>query len=110
MKIFKKKVKKIPDGKYRVIKIGKDAIYELLREAIKDRAEGFFDVSDSTSIVTCFDIDWEKQEFICIARNEKGDDERLDFDIDTEELFEKLENTTDSVFCEDRYIELSEDE
>lgn len=109
MKIFKKREKKIPEGKYRVIKIGKDAMYELMREAIIDRAEGFFDVSDSTSIVTCFDIDWEKQEFICIARNEKGDNEHLDFDIDIEELFETLENTTDSVFCEKGYIELSED-
>ena len=46
MPIFKKKEKTIPEGNYRIIKIGKDAIYEVLREYIIDNQQNFFDVTD----------------------------------------------------------------
>ena len=99
--------KKIPDSKYRVIKIGKDAVYEAMREYFKDNIEAFFDISDCTSAVTHFDIDWDNGEFICIARNELAENEHLQFDIDTQKLFSKLENTTDTLFSWNRYAELS---
>lgn len=99
--------KTIPDGKYRVIKIGKDAIYEVVREYFKDHLEAFFDISDCTTAVTSFDINWDKGEFICIARNELPENEHLQFDIDTQKLFSKLENTTDTLFSCNRYAELS---
>ena len=41
MSIFKKKEKTIPQNKFRIIKIGKDAIYEVLREYIIDNQENF---------------------------------------------------------------------
>ncbi|MBQ3044618.1 MAG: hypothetical protein IJD49_01565 [Clostridia bacterium] len=100
--------RKIPDGKYRVIKIGKDAVYEAMREYFTDNAEVFFDISDSTTAVTRFDIDWDKGEFICIARNELPENEHLQFDIDTDKLFSRLENTTDTLFSRNRYVEMSE--
>lgn len=100
--------RKIPDGKYRVIKIGKDAVYEAMREYFMDNAEVFFDISDSTTAVTRFDIDWDKGEFICIARNELPENEHLQFDIDTDKLFSRLENTTDTLFSRNRYVEMSE--
>lgn len=100
--------RKIPDGKYRVIKIGKDAVYEAMREYFKDNAEVFFDISDSTTAVTRFNIDWDKGEFICIARNELPENEHLQFDIDTDKLFSRLENTTDTLFSRNRYVEMSE--
>lgn len=99
--------RKIPDGKYRVIKIGKDAIYEVVQEYFKDHLEAFFDISNSSTAVTRFDIDWDKGEFICIARNELTENEHLQFDIDTQKLFSKLENTTDTLFTDNRYVELS---
>ena len=99
--------KTIPDGKYRVIKIGKDAVYEIMREYFKDNLEAFFEISDSTTAITSFDIDWNKGEFICIARNELPENEHLQFDIDTQKLFAKLEHTTDTVFSNNRYVELS---
>jgi len=101
------KQRTIPDGKYRVIKIGKDAIYEVVREYFEDHLEAFFDISDCTTAVTSFDIDWDNGEFICIARNELPENEHLQFDIDTQKLFSKLENTTDTLFSHNRYVELS---
>lgn len=100
--------KKIPDNKYRIIKIGKEALFELICEAFKDSEELFFDVSDSTTIAKSFCIDWEKGEFICVARNELPEGkEHLQFDVDVYELLSKIENTTDTLFAPNRYVELS---
>ncbi|MBR3908878.1 MAG: hypothetical protein IKJ50_04075 [Clostridia bacterium] len=110
MPIFKKKGKTIPQNKYRIVKIGKDAIYEILREYIIDNQENFFDVTDGTKIVTHFDINWDTGEFICIARNEYGEDEHLQSNIDTTKILSKLQDTTETVFEDKRYIELSEEE
>lgn len=110
MRFFKKKEKKIPNNKYRIIKIGKEALFEFLKESVIDNQKYFFDITDDTSVVTHFDIDWDKGEFICIARNEQAENELLQFDIDTEKLLSKLKNTTDSLFNENRYIELSKED
>ncbi len=101
------KKKTIPDDKYRVIKIGKEAVFEFLYESFKDKIETFFDVSDSTTVVTAFDIDRDKGEFICIARNEMSENERLQIDVDLQKLLSKLEATTDTLFQNNRYVELS---
>ena len=101
------KNKTIPDDKYRVIKIGKEAIFEFLYESFKDRIEMFFDVSDMTTVVTAFDIDWEKGEFICVARNEMSENEHLQFNVNIQSLLQNLETTTDTLFQNNRYVELS---
>ena len=102
--------KRIPDDKYRIIKIGKEALFELICEAFKDSEEEFFDVTDATTIVKSFSIDWEKGEFLCIARNElPEEEEHLQFDVDTNELISKIKNTTDTLFAPNRYIEVSKD-
>lgn len=110
MALFKKKAKTIPEGKYRIIKIGKDAIYEVLREYIIDNQEDFFDVTDGTKIVTHFEIDWNNGEFICIARNEYGENEHLQCNIDTTELLSKIQDTTETMFIDKTYVEMSEEE
>lgn len=107
---MKQNKKTIPDDKYRVIKIGKEAIFEFLYESITERVETFFDVSDSTNVVTGFEFDWDKGEFICIARNEMSENENLQIDVDLKELLSKLEVTTDTLFQNNRYIELSKSE
>ncbi|MBO5858452.1 MAG: hypothetical protein J6R20_01585 [Clostridia bacterium] len=104
---MKREKKIIPDNKYRVIKIGKEAIFEFLYESFKDRIEMFFDVSDMTTVVTAFDIDWEKGEFICVARNEMSENEHLQIDVDLKKLLSELESTTDTLFQNNRYVELS---
>ena len=110
MSFFKKQEKTIPEGKYRIIKIGKDAIYEVLREYIIDSQENFFDVTDGTKIVTHFDINWDTGEFICAARNDHGENEHLQCNIDTAELLSKLQDTTETLFVDKRYIEMSEED
>ena len=103
--------KRIPDNKYRIIKIGKGALFELICEAFKDSEEQFLDVSDATKIVKSFSIDWDKGEFICVARNElPEEEEHLQFYVDAYELISKIENTTDTLFAPNRYIDLSEAE
>ena len=102
------KEKRIPDDKYRIIKIGKEALFELIYESFIDSEEQLFDISDGTSIVTGFDIDWEKGEFICVARNELDENEHLQFDIDISEVLTKINPTTDSLYNSGKhYIELS---
>lgn len=110
MPFFKKPDKIIPDGNYRIIKIGKDAIYEVIREYIIDNQEDFFDVTDGTKIVTHFEIDWNNGEFICIARNEYGENEHLQCNINTAELLSKMKDTTKTMFIDKRYVEMSEEE
>ncbi|MBQ7108294.1 MAG: hypothetical protein IJN95_04305 [Clostridia bacterium] len=109
MALFKNK-KTIPEDKYRIIKIGKDAIYEVLREYIIDNQEDFFDVTDGTKIVTHFEIDWNNGEFICVARNEYGENEHLQCNINTAELLSKMKDTTKTMFIDKRYVEMSEEE
>ena len=101
------KKKTIPDDKYRVIKIGKEAVFEFLYESFKDKIETFFDVSDMTTVVTAFDIDWDKGEFIFVARNEMSENEHLQMDVDLQKLLSELETTTDTLFKNNRYVELS---
>lgn len=79
-------------------------------ESVLEKAESFFNVSDGSTVVTEFDIDWEKGEFICIARNELSENEHLQFDVDTSGLLSKIEGTTDTLFNDNRYVELSKDE
>ncbi len=108
--LFKKKEKTIPEGKYRIIKIGKDALFEFIHESLIACEEDFFDVTDSTKIVTTFDIDWNSGELICLARNDYGEDEHLQCDIDTQALISKLKDTTSTLYYKNRYIEMSEEE
>lgn len=105
-------MKKIPDGKYRVIKISREALTELIYESITERQEEYFDVSDGTSIVKLCDMDWDRGELICIARSELDEDEEhFQFPgIDTAVLMDKLKDTTDTMFSDGRFIELSEAE
>ncbi|MCM1544346.1 MAG: hypothetical protein NC110_03520 [Ruminococcus sp.] len=110
MRFKKKKVKEMPEDKYRIIKIGKEALFEHIYEGIIDKEEQLFDVTDSTTIVKCFDINWETGEFIAIARKELEENEHLQFDIDTQKLIAKMKDTTDTLFTDDVFIELSKDE
>ncbi len=100
--------KRIPDDKYRIIKIGKEALFEVICEFFKDNEEDFFDVSDATTMAKSFAIDWDKGEFICLARNELPEEkEHLQFDVDAYELISKIEDTTKTLFAPCRYKEAS---
>lgn len=106
-----KKRKTIPDGKYRVIKISRDALFEFIYESFTDKLEDFLDVSDPMSVVTTFDMDRETGSFICVARNELGEDEHLQTEgVDTAQLLSKMKDTTDTMFSDGRFVELTEEE
>ena len=102
--------KRIPNDKYRIIKIGKEALFEAICEFFKENEEEFFDVLDATTMVKSFAIDWDKGEFICLARNELDEEEHLQFDVDAYELISKVENTTDTLFAPHRYKEVAKTE
>lgn len=104
----KENEKTIPDGTYRIIKIGKEALFEFLYETVIDNQERFFDVDDGTKIITAFDMDWEKGEFICAAYNDTG--KPLQRSLNTEKLLSALDNTTSTMYADNRYIELTEEE
>ena len=110
MALFKKKDKSIPEGTYRVIKIGKEALFEFIYESIIDNQERFFDVADGTKIVTNFEINWDTGELICVARKEYEKNEHLQCDFNIKELMSKLQDTTNTMYSEKRYIEISEEE
>lgn len=106
-----KKRKTIPDGKYRVIKISRDALFEFIYESFIDKLEDFLDVSDPTSVVTSFDMDWKSGSFVCVARKECGENERLQMEgVDTQLLLSKMKDTTDTMFSDGRFVELTEEE
>lgn len=71
----------------------------------------FFDVSDVTSIVSHFEINWETGEFIYIERTELEENEHLQFpDIDSQLLISKMKDTTSTLYGPKRYIELDKEE
>ena len=45
-----------------------------------------------------------------MARNSYGENEHLQFDIDTRKLISKLQDSTETMFVDNRYIEMSEEE
>lgn len=110
MAIFRKE-KRIPDGKYRIIKIGKDALFEFIYESFMDCLENYLDISDGTTVVNFFDVNWEKGEFIIASRNELEGKDLFQTNIDIKKLFSKLEDTTETMFTDNkRYIDMTEEE
>ncbi len=103
------KSKNIPDDKYRIIKIGKESLFEFIYESINGGQEDYFDIKSkidgSMPIAIYFDMNWDTGEFIAIARNENED---LQFDeIDSQLLLNNMSDTTSSMFDEKRYVELT---
>ena len=109
--MFKKKKveKKIPDNTYRVIKISKGALFEFIYESFIDNQETFFDVTDGRKIVTSLDVDWENDSFIMVAQNA---DEELPFgkEIDVKKISDAIADTTNTMYAENRYIELTQEQ
>ena len=105
----KKTEKKIPDNTYRVIKISKDALFEFIYESFIDNQETFFDITDGTKIMTSFDIDWEDGSFIMVAQNCK-DEPPFCSEIDVRKISDAIDDTTDTMHADNRYIELTQEE
>ena len=109
--MFKKKKveKKIPDNTYRVIKISKEALYEFIYESFIDNQEQFLDISDGTSVVHGFGIDWEEDSFTFVARTSKSDDDIFD-EIDVDKISKAIKDTTNTMYAKNRFIDLNQKE
>ena len=83
----------------RVVKIDKEAIFELIYETFIAQEQELLDLSPVDVSNDCA-MDWEKGEFIFAARlqeNNLGELNPLPNDIDIQDLLQKLPVTTDSV-------------
>jgi len=83
----------------RVVKIDKEAIFELIYETFIAQEQELLDLSPVDVINDCAK-DWEKGEFIFAAHlqeNSLGEFNPLPTNIDIQDLLQKLPVTTDSV-------------
>nr|WP_298477656.1 hypothetical protein [uncultured Oribacterium sp.] len=83
----------------RVIKIGKEALYEFLYENMISEEETLLQVS-ATEVMNHFAIDWEKREFIFMAHKaEDADGELIPLpkEIQPEILLKALPETAESL-------------
>ena len=100
------------DNKVRVIKISADALFEFIYEKFIEEQECYLDV-DPVSVTNAFDIDWERKEFIFCAYNSEDSGEnllRLPEKVDLKKLMQKLPDTAQSMFADNRYEEYTKEE
>lgn len=96
---MKEKKQPLKDGEVRVIKISEDALLEFIYEKIVDDHKECFGV-DALSVTNSFYIDWENRRFIaCAYKSENASGEPVDLEM----LAEKLADTTESMYAENRY-------
>lgn len=99
------KVKRLKKGEARVIRIGQEALFELLCEHFMDNGGTYFELLDTTTVM--FEMSWHQnaQEFSCVVYN-RDECVHLDFNL----LKEKVGLTAQSVFQRKRYstIKISE--
>ncbi len=76
-------------------------------ESFIDNQETFFDITDGTKIVTSFDVDWENGSFIIVAQNTNAE---LPFgnEIDVKKISDAIDDTTNTMYADNRYIELTQ--
>lgn len=104
--------KELKENSVRVIKIGKEALFEYIYEKFIDDEEMFFDV-DISDVISTFDINFERGEFICcVSKAEDGDGKILKFpeEIDLQQLMENIPDTTSTMFAGGRYKEFTREE
>jgi len=108
---MKKNKKELEKDKYRVIKISKEALWEFIYESIIDNQDVFFDISDVTTITSHHDIDFENGNYICLIKSDTDDRPlRLTEEINLQVLLNNMEDTTESLYQDNRYKEFSLDE
>ena len=107
-----KKTKKLDENSVRVIKISKEALFEFIYEKFIDDEEIFFDV-DLLDVISTFDINFERGEFICCvskAEDAEGKILKLPEEIDLQQLMENIPDTTSTMFAGNRYKEFTKEE
>lgn len=104
--------KKLGEDKVRVIKVGKEALFEFIYEKFIEDQDIYFDI-DPSDVTDTFNMDFENGEFIfCIYNSEDkyGNFVRFHEDIDLNRLMKNIPDTTQSMFSGIRYKEFTKDE
>ena len=104
--------KKIDQNSVRVIKISKEALFEFIYEKFLDDEELFFDI-DILDVVSTFDINFERGEFICcVSKSEdaNGNILKLPEEINLQNLMLNIPDTTATMFVDNRYKEFTKEE
>lgn len=104
--------KKLDENSVRVIKISKEALFEFIYEKFIDDEEIFFDV-DLLDVISTFDINFERGEFICCVSKAEDDDGKmlkLPEEIDLKHIMKNIPDTTATMFVENRYKEFTKEE
>ena len=96
----------------RVIKIGKEALFEFIYEKFVEDQDTYLDV-DAIGVSDHFEIDFENGQFIFCAI--KSEDENGNFlsmpeEVDLKKLLKKLPDTTVSMFSPKRYKEYTKED
>ena len=104
--------KKLDKDSVRVIKISKEALFEFIYEKFIDDQETFFDI-DSLDVISTFDINFERGEFICCVskvEDAEGKILKLPEEIDLQQLMKNIPDTTSTMFADGRYKEFTKEE
>lgn len=104
--------KKLDQNSVRVIKISKEALFEFIYEKFIDDEELFFDI-DLLDVVSTFDINFERGEFICcVSKSEdaNGNILKLPEEINLQNLMLNIPDTTATMFVDNRYKEFTKEE
>ena len=102
------------DGeKVRIIKIGKEALFELIYEHFNDHQDVYLDV-DPLQVMNYWDIDFENGQFIYCAvkfeEDESGNPIGLPETIDVSKIMKKIPDTTTTMYQPNRYKEYTKQE
>lgn len=96
MKVLVKKKCRLPVGRCRIIKLSKDAMYELVWEYMCENMKMLFDLSNTENIELYMNWDSEKNICTCVAYN-REEYQRINFDT-----LEKNENFTETSMFSDQ--------
>lgn len=104
------RVKRLKKGEARVIRIGEEAIRELVYETITEKSSEYFNVIDSTFHRIEISFDMEAGDLICVFRRDSLD-EKPRIAADFEKLSEKIGETTCSMFSRgEKFIQIKVDD
>jgi len=92
---MKRRLKK---GEARVIRIGKDTMFEFLCETMMEKGCEYFDLHDLTKVTFQMNWDHDANEFTCVVCNSEEADA-----VDTKLISKEVELTTDTMFRKNRY-------
>ena len=109
---MKKKHTPLTNDEVRIIKISEEALFEFIYEKFIDDQDRYLDV-DNLSVTDSFYMDWENRQFIfCAYKTENENGELLEFheSIDIEKLINKIPDTTESMYSNNRYKKFTKKE